>query len=248
MELTQAAPETAHGLSGIAAGRPRTDGSWTVSRRGSRSLDLIWQPATLAPARRVGPGTRAIDDRRHRSVPRAGPHPAGRWCEPMGSNPPTPAGAKTSRSRWNTRRQGQSYSHRIAARPLSGTTRLLAPGPFVTRAAAGSPMRRRRDGAGHHLRAHGDCRDRSRLPRFLWERRTPRARRDPRRHRPDRIDGRSSHSGGANFIHSPDHPEHERAVVDLLLEKQVRRVSASAFMALSPDIVRPARRRPGATR
>jgi len=43
---------------------------------------------------------------------------------------------------------------------------------------------------------------------------------------------------GSNLIHTPDHPERERDMVDLYLERAVRRVSASAFMALSPDIVR----------
>ncbi|MEL6211866.1 MAG: 2-nitropropane dioxygenase, partial [Pseudomonadota bacterium] len=43
---------------------------------------------------------------------------------------------------------------------------------------------------------------------------------------------------GSNLIHSPQAPESERAVVDLYLRKGVRRVSASAFMDLSPEIVR----------
>lgn len=43
---------------------------------------------------------------------------------------------------------------------------------------------------------------------------------------------------GANLIHSPQQPDLERAVVDLFLETDVRRVSASAFMTLSPEIVR----------
>ncbi len=43
---------------------------------------------------------------------------------------------------------------------------------------------------------------------------------------------------GSNLIHSPQAPETERATVDLYLRKGVRRVSASAFMALSPEIVR----------
>lgn len=43
---------------------------------------------------------------------------------------------------------------------------------------------------------------------------------------------------GANLIHSPQQPGLERAVVDLFLETQVKRVSASAFMQLSPEIVR----------
>ena len=45
-------------------------------------------------------------------------------------------------------------------------------------------------------------------------------------------------SWGANLIHSPQQPGLERAVVDLFLETGVNRVSASAFMQLSPEIVR----------
>ncbi len=43
---------------------------------------------------------------------------------------------------------------------------------------------------------------------------------------------------GANLIHSPNEPELENAVVDLYLEAGVRRVSAAAYMALTPAIVR----------
>lgn len=43
---------------------------------------------------------------------------------------------------------------------------------------------------------------------------------------------------GANLIHSPQEPAMEDVVVDLFLERGVRRVSASAFMALTPAIVR----------
>lgn len=43
---------------------------------------------------------------------------------------------------------------------------------------------------------------------------------------------------GANLIHSPQQPGLERAVVDLFLEMNVQRVSASAFMDLSAEIVR----------
>jgi len=42
---------------------------------------------------------------------------------------------------------------------------------------------------------------------------------------------------GCNLIHSPNEPELEQALTDLLLRKQVRRVCASAFMALQPTIV-----------
>ncbi|MCG8443799.1 MAG: PfaD family polyunsaturated fatty acid/polyketide biosynthesis protein [Caulobacterales bacterium] len=47
---------------------------------------------------------------------------------------------------------------------------------------------------------------------------------------------------GANLIHAPNDPGQERAVVDLALETGVRRLSASAFMRLSPEIVRYAAR------
>ncbi|MFK7997094.1 MAG: PfaD family polyunsaturated fatty acid/polyketide biosynthesis protein [Granulosicoccus sp.] len=43
---------------------------------------------------------------------------------------------------------------------------------------------------------------------------------------------------GANLIHSPQNPGMETSVVDLFLEMKVKRVSASAFMQLSPEIVR----------
>ncbi|RME95914.1 MAG: hypothetical protein D6773_17855, partial [Alphaproteobacteria bacterium] len=43
---------------------------------------------------------------------------------------------------------------------------------------------------------------------------------------------------GANLIHSPQQPGHEAAVVDLFVREGVRRVSASAYMRLSPEIVR----------
>ncbi len=45
-------------------------------------------------------------------------------------------------------------------------------------------------------------------------------------------------SWGANLIHSPQEPGQEAAVIDLFLAEGVRRVSASAFMKLSPEIVR----------
>ncbi len=45
-------------------------------------------------------------------------------------------------------------------------------------------------------------------------------------------------SWGANLIHSPQEPGQEAAVIDLFLAEGVRRVSASAFMKLSPQIVR----------
>ncbi len=43
---------------------------------------------------------------------------------------------------------------------------------------------------------------------------------------------------GANLIHCPDDPDHERMLVDLFLEEGVRHLSASAFLRLSPEIVR----------
>ncbi len=43
---------------------------------------------------------------------------------------------------------------------------------------------------------------------------------------------------GANLIHSPTEPSLEDAIVDLYLRRGVRRVEASAFMAMSPSIVR----------
>ncbi|MCA8901657.1 MAG: PfaD family polyunsaturated fatty acid/polyketide biosynthesis protein [Hyphomonas sp.] len=45
-------------------------------------------------------------------------------------------------------------------------------------------------------------------------------------------------SWGANLIHTPQQPGYEAAVVDLFLREGVCRVSASAYMRLSPDIVR----------
>lgn len=43
---------------------------------------------------------------------------------------------------------------------------------------------------------------------------------------------------GVNLIHSPQNPALESAVVELCLRHQVRRLSASAFMALSLNVVR----------
>lgn len=48
----------------------------------------------------------------------------------------------------------------------------------------------------------------------------------------------AQHSWGANLIHSPHEPELEAKVTDLFLERGVRRVSASAFMKLTPNVVR----------
>jgi len=43
---------------------------------------------------------------------------------------------------------------------------------------------------------------------------------------------------GSNLIHSPNEPDLEAGTVDIYLRKGVRRVSASAFMALSPAVIR----------
>nr|QEP18570.1 Pfa1 [synthetic construct]QEP18574.1 Pfa1 [synthetic construct] len=43
---------------------------------------------------------------------------------------------------------------------------------------------------------------------------------------------------GVNLIHSPNEPELEERVADLLIQRGVARVSASAFMALTPAVVR----------
>ncbi len=43
---------------------------------------------------------------------------------------------------------------------------------------------------------------------------------------------------GANLIHSPNEPELEAAVADLYLRSGVRRVSAAAYLGLTPSVVR----------
>ena len=43
---------------------------------------------------------------------------------------------------------------------------------------------------------------------------------------------------GSNLIHSPNEPALEDAIIDLYLRRGVRRVSASAYMSLTPAIVR----------
>ena len=50
--------------------------------------------------------------------------------------------------------------------------------------------------------------------------------------------GASGASWGSNLIHSPNEPRLEAAVVDLYLRRGVRRVSASAYMKLTPMVVR----------
>ena len=50
--------------------------------------------------------------------------------------------------------------------------------------------------------------------------------------------GAESPGWGANLIHSPQEPTKEMATVELFFELGVRRISASAFMGLTPAIVR----------
>ncbi len=56
------------------------------------------------------------------------------------------------------------------------------------------------------------------------------------------IDRIQSHLGelpfAINLIHSPNEPAHEMALAELLLKKRVRRVEASAYLDLTPAIVR----------
>ena len=50
--------------------------------------------------------------------------------------------------------------------------------------------------------------------------------------------GGHARAWGANLIHSPHEPDLENAVVDLFLRRNVTRVSASAYMDLTPMVVR----------
>jgi trans-AT polyketide synthase/acyltransferase/oxidoreductase domain-containing protein len=50
--------------------------------------------------------------------------------------------------------------------------------------------------------------------------------------------GQTGASWGANLIHSPNEPDLEAGGVDLYLRRGVRRVSASAFMSMTPHVVR----------
>lgn len=50
--------------------------------------------------------------------------------------------------------------------------------------------------------------------------------------------GPATANWGANLIHSPQEPMAEEATVDLFLARDVRRVSASAYMAVAPAVVR----------
>ncbi len=57
----------------------------------------------------------------------------------------------------------------------------------------------------------------------------------------DELVGVLGHDGapfGCNLIHSPNEPALEAAVADLFIDRGVRKVSASAFMSLTPAIVR----------
>jgi trans-AT polyketide synthase, acyltransferase and oxidoreductase domains len=55
----------------------------------------------------------------------------------------------------------------------------------------------------------------------------------------DRIrEGLGDRPFGSNLIHSPNDPDLENAIVDLYLRKAVRRVSASAYLALTEPLVR----------
>ena len=47
-----------------------------------------------------------------------------------------------------------------------------------------------------------------------------------------------SHAWGSNLIHSPNEPDLEDAIVDLYLRRGVTRVDASAYMNLTPSVVR----------
>lgn len=47
-----------------------------------------------------------------------------------------------------------------------------------------------------------------------------------------------SHAWGSNLIHSPNEPDLEDAIVDLYLGRGVTRVDASAYMNLTPSVVR----------
>lgn len=50
--------------------------------------------------------------------------------------------------------------------------------------------------------------------------------------------GPAAKNWGANLIHSPQEPGQEKAVIDLFLSHGVTRMSASAFMRLTTDVVR----------
>ncbi len=50
--------------------------------------------------------------------------------------------------------------------------------------------------------------------------------------------GRDGPAWGSNLIHSPQEPELEESVAELYLQRGVQRVSASAYMTLTPAVVR----------
>jgi trans-AT polyketide synthase/acyltransferase/oxidoreductase domain-containing protein len=50
--------------------------------------------------------------------------------------------------------------------------------------------------------------------------------------------GKDGPAWGANLIHSPHNPELENVIADLYLSRGVRRICASAFMGLTPAVVR----------
>ena len=50
--------------------------------------------------------------------------------------------------------------------------------------------------------------------------------------------GKDSLGWGSNLIHSPNEPELEEAIADLYIRREIRRVSAAAYMKLSPAILR----------
>ena len=50
--------------------------------------------------------------------------------------------------------------------------------------------------------------------------------------------GKDGPAWGANLIHSPHNPELENLIADLYLSRGVRRICASAFMGLTPAVVR----------
>src|SRR6185312_15935102 len=49
---------------------------------------------------------------------------------------------------------------------------------------------------------------------------------------------RGESNWGVNLIHAPAEPGHEEALVDLLIRAAVPKVSASAYMELTPAVVR----------
>jgi PfaD family protein len=54
----------------------------------------------------------------------------------------------------------------------------------------------------------------------------------------EQVLGKDGAAWGSNLIHSPNEPDLEAGCVDLYLRRGVRRVSASAYMSLTPHVVR----------